>query len=142
MHFQKCLSVGLLLGGNLNVLQAPMFDDLLFDPFSLFDDGWCPAEVRTVRRNVVNALMVVMLNNADDFKLHRGGLPHSSSSPNSIVLFKQPIFNSKVSNALLQSTHPAAQINRTTKSAGNIAMTFLNRTHEHKNCFGPRRSRH
>ena len=26
-------------------MQAPLFDGLLFDPFSLFNDGFCPAEV-------------------------------------------------------------------------------------------------
>ena len=30
---------GLMLGGELAVLQAPMFDGLAFDPFALFDDG-------------------------------------------------------------------------------------------------------
>jgi hypothetical protein len=30
-----------MLGGELAVLQAPMFDGLSFDPFSLFDDGRC-----------------------------------------------------------------------------------------------------
>ena len=29
----------------LAVLQAPIFDGLSFDPFTLFDDGWGPAEV-------------------------------------------------------------------------------------------------
>jgi hypothetical protein len=34
-----------MLSGELAVLQAPMLDGLSFDPFTLFDDGWCPAEV-------------------------------------------------------------------------------------------------
>jgi len=29
-----------MLGGELAVLQAPMFDCLSLDPFALFDDGW------------------------------------------------------------------------------------------------------
>jgi hypothetical protein len=34
-----------MLSGELAVLQAPIFDGLSFDPFSLLDDGWSPAEV-------------------------------------------------------------------------------------------------
>jgi hypothetical protein len=34
-----------MLGGELSVLQAPMFDGVLLDPFALFDDGRSPAEV-------------------------------------------------------------------------------------------------
>jgi hypothetical protein len=34
-----------MLGGELSVLQAPMFDGLLLDPFALFDDGRSPVEV-------------------------------------------------------------------------------------------------
>jgi hypothetical protein len=34
-----------ILGGDLAVLQALMFDGLFFDPFLLFDNGRCPAEV-------------------------------------------------------------------------------------------------
>jgi hypothetical protein len=30
---------GWVLGGKLAVLQAPMFDGLSLDPFTLFDDG-------------------------------------------------------------------------------------------------------
>jgi hypothetical protein len=33
-----------MLGGELAVLQAPMFDGLSLDPFALFDDGWRPAD--------------------------------------------------------------------------------------------------
>ena len=36
---------GLMLGGELAVLQAPMFDGLSFDSFPLFDDG-CIIETR------------------------------------------------------------------------------------------------
>jgi hypothetical protein len=34
-----------MLSGELAVLQAPMLDGLSLDPFTLFDDGSCPAEV-------------------------------------------------------------------------------------------------
>ena len=37
------LVLGLMSGGDLAVLQAPMFDCLSLDPFSLFDDGAGPA---------------------------------------------------------------------------------------------------
>ncbi len=37
--------MGLILSGELAVLQAPVFDGLPFDPFALFDDGFGPAEV-------------------------------------------------------------------------------------------------
>jgi hypothetical protein len=40
------------------VLQAPIFDGVSFDPFSLFDDGFSPAEVGIGRRYVVQALMI------------------------------------------------------------------------------------
>jgi hypothetical protein len=42
-----------MLSGELAVLQAPMLDGLSFDPFTLFDDGSCPAEVGVGRRYVV-----------------------------------------------------------------------------------------
>jgi hypothetical protein len=35
----------LMLGGEFAVWQAPLFDCLSFDPFSLFDDGLCSPEV-------------------------------------------------------------------------------------------------
>jgi hypothetical protein len=31
----------MILGGDLAVLQAPIFDSLSFDPFTLLDDGLC-----------------------------------------------------------------------------------------------------
>jgi hypothetical protein len=31
-----------MLGGELAVLQAAMLDGVSLDPFTLFDDGWCP----------------------------------------------------------------------------------------------------
>lgn len=63
----------LILSGKLAVLQAPMFDGLFFDPFSLFDYGGCPAEVGIGRRNVAQAfvisLVVVMLHERLDLGL-------------------------------------------------------------------------
>ena len=50
-----------MLGGELAVLQAPMFDGLSLDPFTLFDDGWCPAEVGVGGRHVVQALVVTLV---------------------------------------------------------------------------------
>jgi hypothetical protein len=35
----------LILGGELAMLQAPIFDSLSFYPFALLDDGLYPAEV-------------------------------------------------------------------------------------------------
>jgi len=62
-----------MLGGKLAVLQAPIFDGLSFDPFSLFDDGLCPAEVGIGRCDVVQplaiALMVVVLDERFDLAL-------------------------------------------------------------------------
>ena len=43
------------------MLQAPMFECLALDPFSSFDDGWCPAEVGIGRRYVVEALVVALV---------------------------------------------------------------------------------
>ena len=40
------------------MLQAPMFDGLSLDPFSLFDDGAGPAEVGVSGRYVLQALVV------------------------------------------------------------------------------------
>ena len=42
-----------MLGGELAVLQAQMFDGLPFDPFSLLDDGAGPAEVGVSGRHMV-----------------------------------------------------------------------------------------
>ena len=50
-----------MLGGQLAVLQAPMFDGLSLDPLPLFDDGWCPAEVGVGGRHVVQALVVTLV---------------------------------------------------------------------------------
>ena len=66
-----------MLGGDLAVLQAPMFDGLSFDPFSLFDDGCCAAEVGVGRRHIFQALMitlvVVMLDERLDLLLEIAG---------------------------------------------------------------------
>jgi hypothetical protein len=40
-----------MLCGDLAMLQAPLSDDLLFDPFALFDDGFGPSEVGGGRRS-------------------------------------------------------------------------------------------
>ena len=62
-----------MLSGDLAVKQAPMLDGLSFDPFTLFDDGWRPAEVGVGGRHVAQALMValviVMLNEGLDLRL-------------------------------------------------------------------------
>lgn len=50
-----------MLGGELTVLQAPMFDGLSLDPFTLFDDGWCPAEVGVGGRHIVQVLVVTLV---------------------------------------------------------------------------------
>ena len=50
-----------MLGGELAVLQAPMFDGLSLDPFALFDDGWGSAEVGIGGRDVVQALVVALV---------------------------------------------------------------------------------
>ena len=51
-------------------MQAPLLDGFAFDPFSLFDDGFRPAEVGVSRRHVaeafVVALVVVMLDEGFD----------------------------------------------------------------------------
>jgi len=66
-----------MLGGELAVKQAPMFDDLPFDPFALFDDGRCPAEVGVGGRHVIQALVVtlviVMLDEGLDLSLEVAG---------------------------------------------------------------------
>ena len=50
-----------MLGGELAVLQAPMFDGLPFDPFSLLDDGAGPAEVGVSGRHVFQALVITLV---------------------------------------------------------------------------------
>ena len=53
-------SVGLILGGDLAVLQAPTFDGLSFNPFSLFDDGFCATEICIGGRHIIQALMITL----------------------------------------------------------------------------------
>lgn len=43
------------------MLQAPMFNGLSFDPFSLFDDGFNPSEVGVGRRHIAEAFMVALV---------------------------------------------------------------------------------
>ena len=50
-----------MLGGELAVLQAPIFDCLSLDPFALFDDGRSPAEVGVGGRHVGQALVVTLV---------------------------------------------------------------------------------
>ena len=47
-----------MLGGEPAVLQAPVFDGLPFDPFTLSDDGFGPAEIGVGGRHVAKAFMV------------------------------------------------------------------------------------
>ena len=61
-----------MLGGELAVLQSSMFDGLSFDPFSLFDDGFVPAEVGIGGRNVAQALMVALVVVVLDERLDLG----------------------------------------------------------------------
>ena len=50
-----------MLCGELAVLQAPMFDGLSLDPFTLFDDGRRPAEVGVGRCHIGQALVVALV---------------------------------------------------------------------------------
>ena len=43
------------------MLQAPMFNGLSFDPFSLFDDGFCAAKVGIGRCDVFQALVIALV---------------------------------------------------------------------------------
>ena len=52
---------GLMLCGDLAVLQAPMFDGLSLDPFALFDDGRGPAKVGVGGGHIVQALVVALV---------------------------------------------------------------------------------
>jgi len=51
----------MMLCGELAVLQAPIFEGLSFDPFTLFEDGRRPAEVGVGGRHVVQALVVSLV---------------------------------------------------------------------------------
>jgi len=50
-----------MLGVELAVLQAPMFDGLSLDPFALADDGLGPSEVGIGGRHVLQALLVTLV---------------------------------------------------------------------------------
>ena len=69
--------MGLMLCGELAVLQAPVVDGLPFHPFALFDDGCGPAEAGVGGCDVVEALMiapmVVMLDEGGDLGLKIAG---------------------------------------------------------------------
>ena len=54
------------------MLQAPMFDGLAFDPFSLFEDGLCPAEVGVGGRHIIEALVVALVVIVLDERLDLG----------------------------------------------------------------------
>ena len=41
--------------------RAPLFDGFAFDPFSLFDHGFCSAEVGICRCDVVEALVIALM---------------------------------------------------------------------------------
>ena len=53
-------------------MQAPIFDSLSFDPFTLFDDGLCPAEVGVGGRYVVQALVIALMVVVFDERLDLG----------------------------------------------------------------------
>jgi hypothetical protein len=53
--------LGLVLSGELAVLQAAMFDGLSLDGLALFDDGWRPAEVGVSGRHVFQALVIALV---------------------------------------------------------------------------------
>ena len=63
----------LILGGDLAVLQAPIFDGLSFDPFSLFDDCVGPAKVGVsgcdVFQTLVITLVIIVLDERLDLSL-------------------------------------------------------------------------
>ena len=50
-----------MLGGELAVLQAPIFNGLSIDPVPSFDDGAGPAEVGVGGRHVAEALVVALV---------------------------------------------------------------------------------
>lgn len=62
-------SDGFILGGQSAVLQAPLFDSFVFDPFALFNDGLCFAELGLGRRDIVQAFMMALLVIALDERL-------------------------------------------------------------------------
>lgn len=76
-------SVGLRLGGEFVVLQAPIFEGLAFDAFTLLVDGLGPAKVAIGRCGVVQALViVVMLDDCFNLLLKVAGSHAASPSRN------------------------------------------------------------
>jgi hypothetical protein len=73
-----------MLGGDLAMLQAPMFDGLSFDPGALGEEGGAAADVDIGRGQVVEALVVpvviVVVDERLDLRLEVAG---------QIVVFKQ-----------------------------------------------------
>ena len=51
------------------MLQAPILDGLSFDPFTPLDDGWGAAEIGVSWRYVVQALVIVRLDERLDLLL-------------------------------------------------------------------------
>ncbi len=54
------------------MLQAPIFDSLSFDPFTLLDDGLRPAEVGIGRCDVVQALVIALMVVMLDYRRSSG----------------------------------------------------------------------
>ncbi len=50
-----------MLCGDLAVMQAPGFDSLSFDPFSLFQDGPSPSDVGIGRGQIIDALVIAVV---------------------------------------------------------------------------------
>ena len=93
------------------MLQAPMFDGLSLDPFTLFDDGWRPAEVGVGGRHVVQALVVTLVVVVLD-----EGLDLGFKVAGQEVVLEQ--------DAVLQSLVPALDLSlglRVARCAANVA---------------------
>ena len=61
-----------MLGVELAVLQAPMFDGLSLDPCSLFDDGLGSAEAGVGGRHIVQTLVLTLVIIVLDVRLDLG----------------------------------------------------------------------
>ena len=61
-----------MLGGELAVLQASMFDGLSLDPFALFEDSFGSAEVGVGGCHIVEALVVAPMVIVLDERLYLG----------------------------------------------------------------------
>jgi hypothetical protein len=62
----------LILCGKLAVMQAPLFDGFLFNPFAFFDDVSCRAELGIGRRDVVQTLVIALVVVVFDERLDLG----------------------------------------------------------------------